>query len=79
MPRYYFHFFNSEVLPDLVGQEVANFEAVMDEARGAASELIAEQIKAGEIVSLSNRIEVQDDGGRDVLTLQFRDLFADRE
>lgn len=75
MPRYFFHYYNSDVLCDEVGEELAGVEAANEAARRAAGELISDQISRGEKVDLAHRIEVESDDGI-VIVIQFRDLFT---
>ena len=75
MPRYFTHFYNSDVLRDERGQE---FETLAEARRAAltgAGELIADHINQGKIVDLDDRLEIVDENGRVVSVLRFADFF----
>lgn len=74
MPRYHFHIYNDEVTMDLEGQELPDEEAAREQATRAARELICHDVRNGHI-TLSHRIEVEDDKGEPVLMLPWREAF----
>lgn len=74
VPRYYFHLFESELIPDPEGKILTGIEAAREEALEHARAMVCENIKHGWL-NLDHRIEVADDQGHTVLTLTFRDAF----
>ncbi len=74
MPRFYFDLHNHIVALDNEGLELTNLEDAEAEARCGAAEVISEQIKIGEPVELSHRIEIKDANHKVVFVLRFRDL-----
>lgn len=75
MPRYFTHFYNSEVMRDEQGEVFASLAEARMGARTSASELIAEHIEQGFVVDLSHRLEVVDEDGQVVIVLPFAALF----
>ena len=74
MPRFYFNFWNGVCAPDKEGLVLADLEAARAEARCGAAEVIAEQIKDGVPIKLDYCIEIEDEDGKVLSTLFFRDL-----
>lgn len=72
MPRFRFHLYNDEETLDLEGREFADFCAARVEAIGSARELMAAEIRSKGEISLSHRIELENDAG-DVEVVNFRD------
>lgn len=72
MPRYFFHVYNDETTIDREGQDLTDLDAAKREAMRGARDLMAEEVRHGE-VTLSHRIEVEDDGGRPLLTIRYAD------
>jgi hypothetical protein len=75
MPRFFFHLFNDVVTDDLEGQELADVEAAVREARHGARALAAEQVQQGRLV-LHHHIMVEDSNGRTVAKVTFGDAIA---
>ena len=73
MPRYYFHLFNDVNARDEEGVEFPNDAVAMQKAIKSARELAAESVRQGRLI-LDHRIEVEDDGGRRVGIVHFRDV-----
>ena len=73
MARYFFHVFNDEKTHDDEGAEFASLEAAQAHAVLSARHLAAESIvHCGHLV-LHHRIEIENDAGAHVGTVQFRD------
>jgi hypothetical protein len=72
MPRYFFHVYNDETTIDREGKDLADLDAAKREAMRGARDLMAEAVRHGE-VTMSHRIEVEDDGGRPLLTIRYAD------
>lgn len=72
MPRYFFHVYNDDTTIDREGQDLADLDAAKREATRSARDLMAEAVRHGEVI-LSHRIEVEDDGGRPLLTIRYAD------
>lgn len=79
MPHYFTHLYNSDVLCDTQGEDFADLGLAEAAARRTASELIAEHIIDGQLIDLSNRLEVVDNSGRTVFVLRFSDLILPTE
>jgi hypothetical protein len=73
MPRFYFHVYNDEVTMDEEGQDLPDAEAARNEATKSARALICDEVLKG-VLKLSDRIEVEDEERRSVLTLTFGDV-----
>ena len=74
MPLYFFHVFNSETTMDEEGQEFPDSRAARVEAIRSARELICQNVRDGDL-TLSHRIEVEDEAREPVLTLTFGEAF----
>ena len=70
MPRYFFHVHDDLSLRDRDGIDFADPEAACAAAVAGARGMMCEQIRKGRL-SLHHRIEVEDEGGRAILTLAF--------
>ena len=75
MPRYFTHFYNSEVLCDERGQDFASLDDARAGARRSASELIAEHILEGIPIDLSDRLEIMDEAGNLMVVVRFSQFF----
>ena len=75
MARYFFHVFNDEKTHDDEGVEFASLEAAQAHALLSARNLAAESIiHCGHLV-LHHRIDIENENGAHVSTVQFRDAF----
>jgi hypothetical protein len=73
MARYHFHLHEcGTVIPDEEGLEKPDLESVRQEALMSARELMCNEMRSGKLC-LGCRIEVQDEAGRVVLTLPFKE------
>jgi hypothetical protein len=73
MPRYFFHVCqDGETNPDLEGIECADLDAVRQECREAAREIMAENLRNGAVLN-GRAFHVSDETGAEVLTLSFED------
>ena len=72
MPRFYFNVFDDTVCFDNEGVELPDVFAVRELALEVAREVLALDIMEKGTIKLGYRIEVEDEGGRPVLTLPFR-------
>jgi hypothetical protein len=74
MPRFYFHLHNDIDIPDDLGVDLPSFDAAiahgLDEARHLASQIVLE---TGRIV-LSHRIDIEDEDGTVLDSVQFGDV-----
>lgn len=76
MPRYYFHLRDGEdVLLDPEGRELGSPGAIEEMALNEARAIISDDARGGRI-TLIHRIEVQDESGRIVHSLQFVDAVS---
>ena len=72
MLRYFFHLYDDMTVIDDTGVELPDTAAAMREAIRNVRSIAAEQVADG-LLHLNHRIEVEDECGRPVLTLHFRD------
>jgi hypothetical protein len=73
MPRYFFHLYNDIEAPDLEGVEMPNIAAARMAAIHTARFTVAETIKTeGRFVG-DHRIDIEDDDGKVLETIYFRD------
>jgi hypothetical protein len=70
MPRYYFNVRQGRFLAkDDEGADLADLDAVREEAVAGARDILSEAVFSGEAASLNRHIEVTDADGRTVLTV----------
>jgi hypothetical protein len=74
MPRYFFHLRNDLSVDDEEGQELPGLEAARTRAEKYALDMSAASILEHRKVNLHHRIEVGDDTGQIVLTVEFGDV-----
>jgi hypothetical protein len=72
--RYYFHLYNDVDVADDEGKELPNLESAIDWATTQARELAGEILKENGRITLSHRIDVEDEGGAVVATVSIRDV-----
>jgi len=79
MPRYFFHLRNDNgEAEDETGQELPDLEAARRRALKAAGEIIAEELAQGrDRVRIA--IDIEDEGGRRMLTLPLRSFRSRRK
>ena len=77
MPRYYFHLYNHDRIPDEEGVDLPDLAAARQEAVLSARELMAADVARGRL-QLDQRIEVTDENSRIVLAVPFRDTIEIR-
>ena len=75
MPRYFFHVFNDVTAIDEEGIELRDLEAAREQALEAARELVCESVHHGHL-NLDHRIEVEDEAGKRLLSISYRDAFT---
>jgi hypothetical protein len=75
MPQYYFHLYDDIVSQDDEGIELADQAAAENYAVMCARDMAAAQARQGRL-TLSHRIEVTDDQGSVLKTVQFCDAVA---
>jgi hypothetical protein len=76
MPRYHLNLFNSLDIYDEEGRDFDDLAAAKVEAIRSSRDLMAEHVKAGEPLDLGHRIEVADDEGKVLVTINFRELIT---
>lgn len=77
MPRYYFHLYSHDRIPDEEGVDLPDLAAARMEAVLSARELMAADVARGRL-QLDQRIEVTDENSRIVLAVPFRDIIEIR-
>ena len=76
MPRYFFHLRNDVRVDDEEGQELASVNAARERAADYAVEMAAISIVDTRTVNLHHCIEVADEQGAVVLTVEFGDVLT---
>jgi hypothetical protein len=74
VPRYFFHLHNDIDSQDEDGRELPNLDAAHQLAREHARFTFAETIKEEGRANLDHRIDIEDEQGRVVATVRFRDV-----
>ena len=77
MPRYFMHVISEGLTRDEEGVMLQDLEAARDYALEGARGLVCEQIHNG-YLNLDDRIEVEDEGGRRLFAVSFREAFEIR-
>jgi hypothetical protein len=75
MPRFYFHLFNDENVPDKEGEILSGPAAAIEAATGMARDMAAVSVRSGHL-SLHHRIEVADEDGNIVANLRYGDVIT---
>lgn len=70
MPRYFFHVYDDLIIRDQDGIDFADAEAACAAALAGAREMMCDQLMKGRLC-LYHCIEVEDEGGKTILTLPF--------
>ncbi|MBF7013802.1 hypothetical protein QUC32_03010 [Novosphingobium resinovorum] len=79
MPRFYFHLRDhTDSVIDPEGQELPDLQAAERVALEAARDTLSQEMKGG-FLDLRYRIEVEDEAGTVIYSLQLKDSFAVRE
>jgi hypothetical protein len=76
MPHYHLNLFNSADTNDEEGRDFKDLAAAKEEAIRSSRDLMAEHVKAGEPIDLGHYIEVADDEGKVLVTIDFRELIT---
>ena len=76
MPRFFFHIANGDCVPDAEGSELPDLAAARETALTGAREMIAEELKQGKDLSLEDRIEIEDEAGRIVAVVTFKEAMG---
>ena len=74
MPRFYFHLRNDMSVNDEEGLELPNIENARARAEQYALDMSAASVLEQRKINLHHRIEVADDKGQTVLTVEFGDV-----
>jgi hypothetical protein len=73
MPRFYFHIVDgTDFIEDPDGSELADLDAARAEALHSARHLLADKVRAGEVVD-GARFEIRNSDGLLLATVMFRD------
>ena len=75
MPRFYFHLFNDENVPDKEGEICDDANAAIEAGKGMARDMAAESVRQGHLTR-HHRIEVADEEGNIVANLRYGDVVA---
>ena len=74
MSHFYFHLINDLDVPDDEGVELHDLDSAREVARCNARMLMGQMLKEEGRINLSHRIEIEDDHGRVIETVWFRDV-----
>lgn len=74
MPRYYFHLYNDVDAPDDEGKELPDLKAAREVARDNARFTFSQTVMDEGRASLDHRIDIEDEHGRVLDTVWFRDV-----
>lgn len=74
MPRYYFHLRNDLDVPDEEGLELPDLGAAIKAARENALFSLSQTAKDEAKINFSHRIDIEDEQGRILDTVWFRDV-----
>lgn len=73
MPRFFFHIVDGDkVIEDPDGSELANLDTARAEALQSARHLLADKVRAGEVVD-GQRFEIRDGEGELLAVVRFKD------
>ena len=73
MPKFFFHVRDDMDVPDDEGAELADIEAAREYAAQSARVLMSETLRDDGRITLSHRIDIEDDKGGVVASVPFRD------
>ena len=73
MPRFYFHLHNHADVSDESGKELPDLEAARAHAISLARFEVSEAAKRDGCIVLSHHIDVEDENGASLATVNFRD------
>jgi hypothetical protein len=77
MPLYFFNVHHDgRVTNDPEGEELPDLVAARVEAVSAVRDIAAELVGNGDLLDMSGRIEITDEGGETLLNVPFRDALA---
>lgn len=74
MPRFYFHLRNDLDVPDEEGKELPSLEAALELAASEARKLAGEIVKESGRITLSHRIDIEDDRHTFLASVSIRDV-----
>lgn len=74
MPHFYFHLRNDLDVPDEEGADLPDVEAAREYARKSILDVMAGTLLEQGRVTLSHRIDIEDDTGRLIEAVMFRDV-----
>jgi hypothetical protein len=76
MPRYFFHLYNGEDVADYEGHELADLESARQMAEAYAVDMAAVSVAEQRKLILYHRIELADEAGEILQTVQFADVIT---
>lgn len=74
VPRFYFHLRNDLDVPDEEGKELPSLEAALELAASEARKLAGEIVKESGRITLSHRIDIEDDRHTVLASVSIRDV-----
>jgi hypothetical protein len=76
MPTYYFHLHNDIDAPDEEGKDLPDIDAARAYAEANAVGLMAATLKETGRINLRHHIDIEDEHGKVLATVRFRDVVA---
>jgi hypothetical protein len=76
MPMFYFHLHNDVDAPDEEGKDLPDIDAARAHAETSAVFTMAETLKEEGHINLRHHIEIEDEHGKVLATVRFRDVVA---
>jgi hypothetical protein len=74
VPRFYFHLRNDLDVPDDEGKDLPDLEAALELAASEARKLAGEIVKENGRITLSHRIDIEDDQHKLLASVSVRDV-----
>jgi hypothetical protein len=76
MPKFFFHLHNDIDAPDEEGKELPDIDAARAYAAASAVFTIGETLKEDGRIDLRHHIDIEDEQGKVLATVRFRDVVA---
>jgi hypothetical protein len=76
MPKFYFHLHNDVDAPDEEGKELPDIDAARAYAEANAVFTMSETLKEDARINLRHHIDIEDEHGKVLATVRFRDVVA---
>ena len=74
VPRFYFHLRNDMDVPDDEGKDLPNLDAALEQAASEARRFAGEIVKEDGRITLSHRIDIEDEQHKLLASVSMRDV-----